>query len=138
MESHFETGLSLDPARMNFLAISLVRLRRDRHRFLGEGIEVVFWHAVLQNPAIGSGELLHGFKTSGQANRGVCRFKIISLPPQADSPHPCRPSAELPRWTEAVAAAWPPRLANPRNLRDNNNLPSLSGRQSGKDSVQLC
>jgi len=30
------------------------------------------------------------------------------------------------------------RLANPRNLRDNNNLPSMSGRQSGKDSVQLC
>jgi hypothetical protein len=30
------------------------------------------------------------------------------------------------------------RLANPRNLRDNNNLPSLSGRQQGKDSVQLC
>ena len=30
------------------------------------------------------------------------------------------------------------RLANPCNLRDNNNLPSISGRQSGKDSVQLC
>jgi hypothetical protein len=38
---------------------------------LGKGIKVVFWQTVLQDLAIGPGKLLHGFKTSGQAERGV-------------------------------------------------------------------
>ena len=57
--------------RMNFLAISFADCRRKRHRLLGKGIEVVFRQAVLQYLAIGPGELLHGFKASGQAERGI-------------------------------------------------------------------
>jgi len=69
-------------------------------------------------------------QTKSQAEPGERR----RIPENVSWCHAARAAFQTGSLTPLATA----RLANPRNLRDNNNLPSLSGRQSGKDSVQLC
>ena len=56
---------------MYFLAISLAIGGRYGQDFLGEGVVVILRQTVLEDVAVGAGELLHGFECAGKSERGV-------------------------------------------------------------------
>ncbi len=49
---------------------------RDGQNFLSEGVVVVVRQRVLQDVAVGAGELLNGFKASRQTEGGVGLFVL--------------------------------------------------------------